>query len=361
MKKLFSLFVCVLLIACVFMAPSCKKIYHETLPTPTNIRLMGFTKITTRNIIAPPTAYPVVTETYSFTYDNSNRLSMVLYATNDSSQKSAGLLNERMTYTYTGSNVYRTVTNFESSSVVEQDTFYLNGYNQLLSSSFPFEAHSYTYQGQLVASQTDVYRDSGTSISATSYFTSDNHDLLHQLFNGTLVAYFPDSGIRPDISPAFPGRDSILSYPLSVTWTATVVTLKGIDSTYVFQSTNSNDGAVLNGYSENLEEVSAVDANGIYVRPVYFPAGLNSSKFFQIYDYLYNRIGDYLQLEAFKTYGVNIYQNEHLIKQMSTPFDTTFVSYDIDAQSKVTDTHVLLKDKLGNSTTIEYKLVYNTD
>jgi hypothetical protein len=110
-----------------------------------------------------------------------------------------------------------------------------------------------------------------------------------------------------------------------------------------------------------MVEVSAVDPYGIYSRPVFFPAGLNSTKFFQIYDYLFNRTGDYLQLEAFKTYGVNLYLNEHLIKQMTTNFDTTFVTYDIDGQSKVTQTHVVLKDKFGNATHYEYRLTYDTN
>jgi hypothetical protein len=71
-------------------------------------------------------------------------------------------------------------------------------------------------------------------------------------------------------------------------------------------------------------------------------------------------MGDYLQLEIFKIYGMNLYDNQHLIKQISTDYDTTFISYDIDGQSKITQTHVLKKDKLGNRVQMEYKLQYDT-
>jgi|GEM_PF-3134487 len=360
MKKLLSFLVCTVLVTGIFMSPSCKKIYHSTEFTPTNFRLLGFTKVITRNIIAPPAAWPVITETYSFAYDDNNRVSQILFSTNDSNQKPLGLLDLRMTFDYQGSTVYKTITNLKSVRVVERDTFNLNGYSQLLSAYFPWDYHTFTYQGKLVAAQTDAYRDSGTIVSATSYFTSDNHDLLHQLFNGTLSVTFPDSGIRPFVTPVDTFRDTILSLPLSITWTTFVPGPLGI-TTVDANHTNNSYSDALSGNSQYMVEVNAVDPYGIYVRPVFFPAGLNSTKFFQIYDYLLNRPGDYLQLEAFKTYGVNVYQNEHLLKQLTTAYDTTFVSYDIDAQSKITQTHVLVKDKLGNATRYEYRLTYDTN
>ncbi len=360
MKKLFSLFICALCATCIFMYPSCKKIYHSTLPTPSNFRLLGFTKIITHNIIIPFSAKPVVTESYSFGYDDNNRLSQVLMSSNDSNLKKLGLLDLRMTYDYSGGTVNRTIYNLKQANVAERDTFQLNANNQLVSCSFPWETHTFTYNGNLLASQTDSYRDSGTVVSASTYFTSDNLDLLQEYFNGNLTATFPDSGIRPDITPAFPDRDSIITLPLSVTWASIVPKTTGIDTTFVYHTANAlSDG--LSGYGEYMVKVTAVDPYGIFVRPVYFPAGLNSTKFFQIYDFLPNRTGDYLQLESFKTYGVNVFQNQHMIKQISTAYDTTFVNYDIDAQSKVTQTHVLLKDKMGNLTTIEYKLIYDTN
>ena len=360
MRKIFSLFICALCVTCIFLFPSCKKIYHSTLPTPANFRLLGYTRIITHNIVIPYYPKPVVTETYSFTYDGNNRLSQVLYSTNDSSLKSQGLLNVIINYAYSGNTVTRTVNNLKSTNIAEQDVFELNGNNQLVSATFPWDSHTYSYNGALLDGQSDTYSDSGTSISASTFYTSDNQDLLSEFFNGTLTANFPDSGIRPDITPADTLRDSVITTPLNVTWTSVVPKATGIDSAFTYHTVNGYSD-VLNGYGEYEEEVSAVDVNGIYVRPVYFPAGLNSTKFFQIYDFLLNRTGDYLQLESFKTYGVNLYQNKHMIKQISTPYDTTFVSYDIDAQSKVTETHVLLKDKLGNSTSYEYKLIYTTD
>jgi hypothetical protein len=358
MKKSLSLIACALLVGSVSLMPSCKKIYHATNITPANARLLGYTKITTRVIIAPFTPTPVITENYSFSYDDNNRLSQVLYATNDSNVKKLGLLNLRMSYDYSGGNIYRTVYNLKNANVVERDTFSLNAYGQLVSSVFPWESHSYTYQGKLIATQKDTYSDSGTTISATYNFTSDNHDLLHQEFNGVLTATFPDSGIRAVILPADTTRDTILTYPLDVTWTTVNVSSGGYDSTYTYHNGVNSHTDQLTGYSQKTVKVDAKDANGAYVRSVYFPAGLNPQKFYQIYDFLSNRTGDYLQLESFKTFGVNVYQNEHLIKTMTTAYDTTNVTYDIDAQSKITQTHVVIKDKLGNKTTIDYKLQY---
>jgi len=366
MKKLFSRYIGALLLACIFMYPSCKKIYHSTYVTPANYRLAGYTKITTPNMIAPPALMPVITENYSFSYDNSNRLSQVLYGTNDSNEYKAGLEDLRMNYTYSGDSIFKLVTNLKSTNIVELDTFTTNATGQLVTAEFtsgiwPTEYHSFTYAAALLDGETDVYSDTGTSISATSTFTSDNGDLLYQLFNGTLNATFPDSGISPYITPLFPNRDSILSYPLTVTWTQY---LFGVPLPTVV--THNNAGSYtsptdeLNGYSQNEISVDAVDSSGVAVRTAYFPEGLSSSKFFQIYDFLTDRTGDYLQLQSFTKYGINIYQNAHMVKAMTTTFAKDSVSYVIDAQSKVTQTTVYTKDKYGNTNTVVYQLQYET-
>ena len=362
MKKLFSvsLAVTTLLLGGLLFAPSCKKVWHGTNPTPSNFKLLGYTKITTKTMVAPPMYIPTVTETYSFAYDDNNRLSQILYATNDSNMKKFGLLDLRIAFTYSADSIIKTIYNLKASNIVEQDTFIQNAFGQIIQGYFLKERHSFTYNGSLLATQTDTYIDSGTTISGTSLFTSDNKDYLHQSFNGILTATFPNIGIRPDITPAFPQYDSVLSYPLTVIWntfgpnagttTHNNVGVDGVDQT-----------DKLTGYSSNGATVDAYDANGISVRTGHFPAGLYTTKFFQIYDFLDDRVGDYMQLESFTTYGVNNYRESHLVKQMTTTYDTTFVSYNIDAQSKITQTQVTIKDIKGNKTSIIYKLTYDTN
>ena len=362
MKKLFSfsLAVTTVLLGGLLLAPSCKKVWHGTNPTPSNFKLLGYTKITTKTMVAPPMFIPTVTETYSFAYDDNNRLSQILFATNDSNMKKLGLLDLRETFDYSNPYILKTIYNLKDANIVERDTFYQNAYGQITAGNFLKERHSFTYNGSLLATQTDTYIDSGTTVSATSLFTTDNKDYLHQSFNGTLNATFPNIGIRPDITPAFPQRDSILSYPLTVVWNtfgpnAGTTTHNNIGTDGVDQTDK------LTGYTSNGATVDAYDANGIYVRTAYFPTGLYTTKFFQIYDFLDDRVGDYMQLESFTTYGVNNYHESHLVKQMTTTYDTTFVSYLIDAQSKITQTQVTIKDIKGNKTSIIYKLTYDTN
>ena len=65
-------------------------------------------------------------------------------------------------------------------------------------------------------------------------------------------------------------------------------------------------------------------------------------------------------MQSFTKYGINIYQNAHMIKAMTTTFAKDSVSYVIDAQSKVTQTTVYTKDKYGNTNTVVYQLQYET-
>jgi hypothetical protein len=362
MKKLLSFPVAAML-ACLFISPSCRKTEHATNPTPSNVRLLGYTEIITQTIVAPIRLTPVITETYSFAYNSDNRLSLVLFATNDSNQKRLGLLDLRAVYTYTGGSISRAVTNLKSTSIVETDIFNQNAFGQLTSAYFPWDSHLYTYQGKLLASQKDIYADTGTTITAYTTFTSDNHDLLNQFFNGTLTANFSDTGLRPVLPVGATVRDSVMTLPITVTWT-TYSPTGGTPAVTTHQiSSFTSSGQLtdnLTGYSQQMVRLDAVDPYGIYTRPVYFPAGLNPRRYFQYYNLLDNRMGDYLQLESFKIYGMNLYDNQHLIKQISTDYDTTFISYDIDGQSKITQTHVLKKDKLGNRVQMEYKLQYDT-
>jgi hypothetical protein len=358
MKKLSLLFLVIFLpaITCLF---SCKKVYHSPNPTPDNYRVSSYTKVTTQSILYPfiiPT--PIVTENYSFLYDASNRVSQIFYTSNDSNKMKTGMADLSIKFFYVSDTIYKTSTDLKTSSIKELDTFIINSQGQIINSYFPNEIHAFQYYGKLLSNEMVGYRDTGTLITANVSYTSNNGDFLYRYFNGQLNVTFEDTGIRPNITPLDTVRDTVLSLPLSVTWTQ-------FYNNGTTSSTNDNNLNAytdnLNGYNQNYLIVTAVDPNGVTVRPGYFPAGYCAQQFYQIYDYLTNRPGDYLQLQSFSTYGVNIYQQTHMFKSLTTPYISTSASYTIDGDSKVTYTNVVTRDSLlKNITTEAYKLQYST-
>jgi hypothetical protein len=66
---------------------------------------------------------------------------------------------------------------------------------------------------------------------------------------------------------------------------------------------------------------------------------------YTVYPDLANRVGDYYQLQSFTAYGVTLYANAHLLKSVNGTGATInagllSITYDIDADSKVTQTYV---------------------
>ncbi len=356
MKKIL-LYISIVLAAFTLALPACKKIRHSTLTTPDNLRLHSYTKVISQNIIIPPTLTPVNTENYTFVYDGSNKVSQIFYTSNDSNKVHAGTANLSITFTYLPDTIYKTSTDVKTSKVVERDTFLLkNGLGQITTALFPNETHTFSYFGTLLANETVSFRDTNTSITANVSYTSNNGDWLSRFFDGKLVAGFPDSGIIPVILPGATVRDTILSYPISVTWTTT--TPAGVATSVNHPNVNpySDELDGIFGYSVT---VNAVDANGVYVRTGYFPNTYCAKQVYGIYDFLTNRPGDYLQIGSFTTYGVNIYQNVHLLRSIESPNSTTIVDYVIDGESKITSSNVVIKDSVLKNTYSEaYKFQY---
>jgi hypothetical protein len=357
MKKVSGLYIVATMIALVFIYSSCRKAGHSTNPTPGNYRINSYTKITNYSILFPPaTVKPPVTESYSFFYNTNNRLSKIIYTTNDSNVTTTkrSLI---ITFDYLDNKIYKTSTDANTKAVVELDTFIQDGNSMITNAYFPSLTNVYNYYGKLLARETLSTRDTNTVITANMTYTSNNGDFLNRNFDGTLTVNFPDIGKKPFL--IFPDSvwDTALSLPLTVVWTSIsptgVVTTTQHDDVYDYKD-------VLSGYNGNTIMVDAVDANGVTVRTGHFAGGIYTKQFYQIYDFLLNRPGDYLQLESFKTYGVNVYQNQHMVKSITSPFATTTVTYKIDADSKVTQTEATIKDNLGNTTISTYKLQYQT-
>ena len=343
------------------MLPSCtKNKYHDTNPTPDNYRLLSYSKVITQSVVYPYyIGTPVNTENYRFVYDGYNRVSVIYFTSNDSNKVRDGLSNLTMKFDYTvPGTIYKTITDVKTATIKEIDTFYQNPNGQITSAYFPGVYHSYNYYGKLLANEGITYRSFNTTIAGNVSYTSNNGDFLYRLFNNQLTATFPDSGIISTFIPPVLDSDTILSLPLTVTWTA-----YNPDGTLGIITHNNVNGFSdgLSGYSANLIRVDAIDANGIKARPCYFPAGYTNKMFYQIYDFLNDRPGDYLWLQSFTTYGVNIYQTTHMLRAMTSSATATGISYVIDADSKVNFTNAIIKDSVTkNIINEQYKLQYET-
>lgn len=330
MRYNFLLPVALFALICLLVSSSCKKTTHPTLPTPANYRLLSYNKVSNY-------AYPV-TENYSFSYDANNRVSTILYATNDTS---GGVVGKRMVFTYYNDSIIKTITNVKTKKLLEIDTFVTNAQGQITSVFMPGISYTYQYYGKLISSSTVTYLDTnklykdGTTVSAVTTYTSDNSDLLTHDYNDNLTATFTN-----------------LIPPLVVTWNVDY----GITS--VVHGTGSSTD-VLNGYDRIPLTVVAKDVNGISDTGQ-FPGLIWNKESYYVYPDKTNGIGDYLGLNSFTVYGFNFYQNAHLIKQIVSSGYNRNLSYTIDNESKVTQTVLTVIDSIGFTHTEIYNIQYET-
>ena len=88
--------------------------------------------------------------------------------------------------------------------------------------------------------------------------------------------------------------------------------------------------------------------------------GPSSNGTFTYYTDLNNRIGDYLYLVSMCRYSMNLYQNRSLINTIVVPGGTTTVTYNIDANQKITRTTAIFADTSGKNRTEVADLQYET-
>ena len=350
MKKLLLLNLVVAIVVVSVLYTACKKPTHPYHPTPSNNRIMSYTKFSTTSLGGLP-----VNESYTFFYDAQKRLSQILYTSNDTFKISDNVANLSITFTYSNDTIYKVYTAVNTAVVVERDTFLQNSFGQITSAYVPGNFYTYNYFGNLISGITKSVYDSGTIISATSTFTSDNGDLLIQSYNGTLSAVFPDSGL----SFYLIAHDTALTPPLNVTWTdfhplGTVTTTTHIAGGY---------SDILTGYTTgDPVMIQAIDNYGVIAYDTcIWPGGTFPKESYYVYPDLQNRTGDYLQIESFTQYGANLYQNAHLSREIiDQNGPTTTINYTIDADSKITQTYVVKTDAQKNTYTTVYKLQYET-
>jgi hypothetical protein len=71
-----------------------------------------------------------------------------------------------------------------------------------------------------------------------------------------------------------------------------------------------------------------------------------------------NRAGDYWHLNSIMRYGNNLYNNSNLVDSLTQEYTRTKVTYDIDADSKITRTTAKIIDTFGTLVTEVYDLQY---
>lgn len=359
MKKFFLLSVVVVMAGFLAMQTSCRKSRsHPTNPTPEDYRLLSYTKVLSANIIMPPAIVPLISENYRFVYSGDN-VSSIFITSNDSLKVAKGMAHLKVEFIRKADTIYKISTDLNTSTIKQRDTFLVNTYGQIIHAYFPKEVHHFTYFGKLIATERVIYRDTGTQLAADLTFTADQGDHLYRLWNETITAYFPDSGIAPPFTVPYIWHDTVLTTPLDILWAvfdnpSTPRLIEVLDhgsKTLQLSGSFLQYGAGINGF----------DKNKVAFRTGIFPPGYTARQFYEYYDELANRPGDYQQLESVTTYGVNIYANNHLLWQISSPYRTTRVTYDIDADSKVTFTNVHIKDSLTkNAFNAQYKLQWET-
>ena len=352
MKKIFLITLSAIAVLCSVLYTSCKKIIHPAHPVPNNARILSYSKFS-----SSPFAYRDLTENFRFYYDGNQRLVQIIYSTNDSVSLATGAGDQSITFTYRNDSIYKVITAVHIPLVLERDTFQVNSYGFIKWAYTPGEIHNYDYYGKLIYLDKKVAYDSGTAISASHTYTSNNGDLLVGSYDGTLTVNFPDSGISFFVFP----HDTALTAPYTVTWvdfgTTTASTIITKHTGVPFRSD------VLTGYASGNPVAVVINDNwGVFAYDtLIWPGGIWRKEGFTVYGDLEDRPGDYLQIESFTKYGVNIYQNAHLLRQIyEENGPTTEVRYTIDADSKITETYVTKTDRLGNKFTTIYKFQYET-
>ncbi len=360
MKKIFLITLAVMTAMCSVFYTSCKKTTHPTHPTPANNRILSYTKFSTSTVSGV-----AVNENFTFFYDGQKRVSQILYTTNDPVKVTAGAANEKISFTYASDTIYKTITAETSLILIERDTFIQNLTTGLITTAYtPGNINTFNYFGNLIAGTTKSVYDSGTVISATSTFTSDNGDLLIRSYDGTLHATYPDSGLI-DLNSDGVLSTAFLIDTVNVFWTDLVtgkVTEHKLVDSYsdIFTGYTTGHPMAIQIYDTSLLALSPYIPVIAYDTCIW-PGGIWPKENYYVYPDLLNRTGDYLQIESFTMYGVNIYQNAHMVKQIvEQNGPTTNATYTIDADSKVTQTYVTKVYPDTSTYTTVYKLQYET-
>ena len=125
------------------------------------------------------------------------------------------------------------------------------------------------------------------------------------------------------------------------------------------QTTYSYLGNLLTRVAKsNVDYYTYNSYNNNFTKAVASLSTINPIVYYTFYTDLPNRPGDYLQLNSDLRYGFNFYQNSNLVRSIAYTFDTTKLTYVIDADSKITRTTAVTYDTAHRATTEVYDIQY---
>jgi hypothetical protein len=336
MKKNFSLYIVALILLSTFAGTSCKKRIHANAPTPNNVRMLGYTKITTYTPAGFTGISPTVTEKFRFYYDQINRLAKITYTGNDTFA-----IYKDITFTYKGDTVYKNTKNILTNSIVQRDTFILNSNGLLVTAYTPNLINTYEYYGQLLARKIQkATSHRHIEMTAQSTYTSVNGDFLKNNYDGLLKVDFIE-----------------VKTPLTINYYQDIppFTLFNIQTlvSYEFET------HTIANFNYNPIKIKMTDT--VFKQDsLIFPGSDWIGESYHFYTEDANRIGDFLQLESFTMYGNNIFRNAHLVESMTSRNRSAYITYNIDAFSKITQTRYSESDSVLNNKTIVYDIQYET-
>ncbi|GAA4462463.1 hypothetical protein GCM10023093_09110 [Nemorincola caseinilytica] len=319
------------------MGTSCKKRVHSFAPTPNNVRMLGYNRITTIDMSVPvPLAISKITESFRFYYDENNRVVQIIYTGNDSEE-----IHKRIDFSYRNDTIFKTITDILLKSVVERDTFIKNSDGFIVTTFTPgvnnaTVKHNFEYLGKLMSRDImTAANNRNVTMSSSVIYTSVDGDLLKQ-YPSKLDANFND-----------------LVQGLDLDWIQTPKSYGHVEDLMSFSHTFST-------YDPNQPMQLWVDDTLQYKDSLVYPAWEWSNQSYHFWTENANRIGDYMQLESFTKYGQNIYMNKHLVESISSPDKNAYITYEYDSDSKIKQTTVDLRDKYLNKYTYTYDIQYET-
>lgn len=338
MKKSFLLYIATLLLGCTLVVSSCKKPVHSNVPTPNNVRMLSYSKVTTIEFRVPVAGVPsTINENYRFYYNAANKVSKMIYTGNDSFQ-----FHKVIDFEYRKDSVFKTTTNALTNQIVERDTFIMNSNGQLITAFTPNTINEYEYYGKLLARNKRSARSwRNISMSTQSTYTSVNGDFLEHNSDNRLTTEIYD-------------MTTPLKHLAFLQWAPTTFA-PIVDTVFGYNSlVNVRDGYNFKDiYLHVLDDLGRKDSLIYYGQP-----WINED--YHFYTEMANRPGDYMQIQSFTQFGTNIFQNSHLVENITSRNLSTKAEYNIDAYSNIIQTTAVTVDSVLNKYTEVYDIQYET-
>lgn len=356
MKKLLFPGACVL--ATMFSMISCKPQLHSDAPTPSNYRILSYSRTTNAEVNLPIPLLPrPIHESFRFYYLKDGRVDRIVYATNDTANGNGAM---NIAFAYYHDTIVKNYYDLSNNQLKRSDTFMQNSGGFIVSANTPApyksrEKTSYEYLGQLLTRQqttTSYRRDGdtlysyrGTTINGPlTTYTSDNGDFLKHTYETSLQANFLQN--RYDtLKKAY--------------W------VYGAGDTVKHDIPFNSYKDILTGYQQKplilivTDSKDSTDTVG-YLGAINNMGDLWFNEGYEFYTTMANRPGDWLQIQSFTMFGSNIYRNKHLVKKIYSVKGSMDITYSIDAYSKITQVITNEKDEYLNTystvTDVQYEI-----